>query len=128
MTQLQNSDENEESVQIATMGECTQCMKSLCSVNCLNSECEALIKFLFGFCYLYGIGMDKNEKEGFRWLIESDACMEDKGGYAVAQDRIGFCYDLARGVQKDEAQAVKYYRMVAEKEHAGAQTNLGVCY
>ena len=40
----------------------------------------------------------------------------------------GNCYYYGRGVQRDYAEAVKWYRMAAEQGHSGAQNNLGVCY
>ena len=37
-------------------------------------------------------------------------------------------YDEGRGVAKDDAEAVKWYRKAAEQGYASAQHNLGVCY
>lgn len=45
--------------------------------------------------------MDKNEPEGFKMFMESDACLKDKGGYVVAQDRIACCYCQGKGVAKN---------------------------
>ena len=40
----------------------------------------------------------------------------------------GLCYDKGRGVAKDQAEAVKWYRKAAEQNDAEAQYNLAVCY
>lgn len=45
--------------------------------------------------------MVKNESEGLTMFLESDACMKDSGGYAVAQDRIAHCYFHGKGVAKN---------------------------
>ena len=37
-------------------------------------------------------------------------------------------YYYGRGIPQDYAQAMTWYRKAAEQGHAGAQTNLGVCY
>jgi TPR repeat protein len=49
-------------------------------------------------------------------------------GDAEAQFSLGFCYDDGRGVAKNYAQAVKWYRQAAEQNYAPAQFNLGYCY
>jgi TPR repeat protein len=45
-----------------------------------------------------------------------------------AQFNLGDCYHKGRGVAKDEAEAVEWYRKAAEQGHCVAQNNLGVCY
>ena len=53
---------------------------------------------------------------------------------AAGQGSIDAAYQLAeryrvgRGVEKDEAQAVHWYRQAAEKGHAESQLKLGLCY
>jgi TPR repeat protein len=49
-------------------------------------------------------------------------------GDAEAQFNLGFCYDDGRGVKKDYAEAVKWYRKAAEQNFAPAQFNLGYSY
>ena len=41
---------------------------------------------------------------------------------------LGSCTTTARAVLKDDAEAVRWYRMAAEQGHAGAQYNLGSMY
>ena len=45
-----------------------------------------------------------------------------------AQYNVGLRHANGEGVQKDYAEAVKWYRKAADQGHAGAQCNLGVCY
>ncbi|MBM3877397.1 MAG: sel1 repeat family protein, partial [Verrucomicrobia bacterium] len=49
-------------------------------------------------------------------------------GDATAQFNLGVSYDFGRGVVKDEAEAVKWYRKAADQGHAAAQFNLGLSY
>ena len=49
-------------------------------------------------------------------------------GHASAQFNLGFMYGNGEGVLKDEAEAVRWYRLAAEQGHAGAQYNLGLMY
>ena len=49
-------------------------------------------------------------------------------GDARAQFNLGIMYDNGEGVLKDEAEAVKWYRLAAEQDLANAQNNLGTAY
>jgi len=49
-------------------------------------------------------------------------------GEADAQFSLGFCYANGAGVDKDEEEAVRWYRKAAEQGHAFAQCDLGLCY
>jgi TPR repeat protein len=43
-------------------------------------------------------------------------------------DNLGVCYENGDGVNKDSAEAVKWYRLAAEQENSNAQCSLGACY
>ena len=49
-------------------------------------------------------------------------------GDAAAQASLGFMYSEGRGVLKDDAEAVRWYRLAADQGFADAQLNLGVKY
>ena len=49
-------------------------------------------------------------------------------GLAAAQYNLGFMYAFGRGVPKNDAEAVKWYRKAADQGDADAQYNLGVMY
>jgi TPR repeat protein len=38
------------------------------------------------------------------------------------------CYDYGTGVDRDQTEAVKWYRLAAAQGNAQAQLNVGVCY
>ena len=45
--------------------------------------------------------------------------------YAASQCGLGILYEQGRGVERNDAEAVKWYRKAAEQGDAAAQTNLG---
>ena len=54
-------------------------------------------------------------------------------GDAAAQYNLGVRYDTVRyytgaGVPRDDAEAVRWYRLAADQGHAGAQSHLGLKY
>ena len=49
-------------------------------------------------------------------------------GNFQAQFLLGLRYDTGDGVQEDDAEAVRWYRLAAEQGHADAQSNLGGMY
>jgi TPR repeat protein len=49
-------------------------------------------------------------------------------GDADAQGILGSTYNFGQGVDKDQAEAVKWFRKAAEQGEEDAQYNLGVCY
>ncbi|MGH8710693.1 MAG: tetratricopeptide repeat protein, partial [Burkholderiales bacterium] len=49
-------------------------------------------------------------------------------GFGTAQFNLGYMYSKGRGVAKDDAEAVKWYRKAAEQGLATAQFNLGLKY
>jgi TPR repeat protein len=49
-------------------------------------------------------------------------------GDPIAQTNLGLMYSRGWGVPVNEAEAVKWYRMAANKEQPAAQNNLGIMY
>ena len=49
-------------------------------------------------------------------------------GDVRSQNQLGFMYANGRGVPKDEAEAVKWYRKAADQGYDLAQSNLGIMY
>lgn len=62
-------------------------------------------------------------RESFRQTLR-----RAKAGNAEAQYRVGQSYAEGRGVTRDLAEAVKWFREAAEQENALAQDRLGVCF
>ncbi|MBY4678987.1 tetratricopeptide repeat protein [Marinobacterium arenosum] len=51
-----------------------------------------------------------------------------EAGNASAQNRLGEMYEFGYGVERDAAEALRWYRMAAEQHLIAAQHNLGRCY
>ena len=62
------------------------------------------------------------EKSAQLWRIAAEQ------DHAEAQNEIGQCYYLGRGVDESKIEAVKWYRKAAEQGHAEAQYRLGIRY
>ncbi len=79
-------------------------------------------KGALGLCYIYGIDScdAKDTEKGLALGRESAAA-----GSCFGQFVVGKCYDSGWGVAKDDAEAVRWYRLAAEQGHAVAQVSLG---
>lgn len=51
-----------------------------------------------------------------------------KAGHPAAQYNLGVMHEWGNGVPKDNVQAMKWYRLSAERLHKDAQNNLGAMY
>ncbi len=49
-------------------------------------------------------------------------------GNAQAQNKLGVFYEIGLGIDRDDCEAVKWYRLAAEQGYAEAQFNLGEMY
>ena len=49
-------------------------------------------------------------------------------GDALAQLKLGACFQDGTGVEADEVEAVRWYKLAAAQGLAEAQNNLGLCY
>ena len=102
-----------------------------------------------GACYYNGNGVEQDSAEAVKWLrkaaeqghadaqyfmnrlaeqtiaVKLRAAAEE--GDAAAQFDLGKRYYNGDGVEKDHAEAVKWYRKAAEQGHADAQNALGDC-
>ena len=84
---------------------------------------EVTAQYNVGICYLMGVGVEKDDREGAKWLRKA----ADQG-FAYAQSNLGILYDNGVGVAEDDAEAVKWYRKAAEQGDAYAQFNLAMMY
>ena len=63
------------------------------------------------------------------WRADFAATKKDaESGDAEAQNNLGVMYNKGLGVSEDYAEAVKWYRLAADRGYADAQGNLGVMY
>ena len=80
--------------------------------------------FLLGACLVTGKGgFNKNETEGFNWLIKAA-----RQNHIKSQAAVGECYHFGRGTAIDYKKAVYWYTKAANAGDAAAQCNLGRCY
>ena len=66
---------------------------------------------------------DRNYTEAVKWYRKAA-----EQGNSVAQNNLGVCYEIGKGVAQSYTEAVKWYSKAAEQDYAIAQNNLGVCY
>ena len=98
-----------------------------------------LSQFELGNSYKKGRGVPKDEKQAVEWYRRA----AEKGhapaqfkltklaaekGHPEAQYDLGWAYIIGKGVPKDKAKAVDWYRRAAEQGHADAQNRLGGFY
>ncbi len=81
-----------------------------------------LSSLLFAICLASGYVVAAPDESAARW--EADA----RKGNASAQCHLGNCYMHGRGVEKDIAPAVTWYRKAAMQGHTDAQYMVGICY
>ena len=98
---------------IATAAEIFQSLLSLAQGGDAESQ------FKSGNAYYFGIGVEKDYKESFRWYTKAA-----EQGHAEAQFNLGFMYDNGQGVTQDYKEAVKWYTKAAEQGHIKAKNNL----
>jgi TPR repeat protein len=89
------------------------------------SKNDAVAQLNLGSMYAAGEGMSQpNMKEAATWLRKA----ADQG-LAEAQFRLGYCYERALGLKKDDAEAVKWYQKAAEQGWREAQVVMASrCY
>jgi len=68
--------------------------------------------------------MGEMSNEDFAMFIREKAIAGDP----VFQHRVGNCYYWGDGIERNYAEAVKWYKLSAEQGYADAQNNLAVCY
>ncbi|EQM95281.1 tetratricopeptide repeat protein, partial [Oxalobacter paraformigenes] len=98
---------------------------------------KSLLKVLLFSFLLIGssLSLADNVKEGNRLYAagkykEAMTCFmkPDAVTNPATMNRIGYMYKKGRGVEKNLAEAVKWYRKAAEAGFAAAQFNLGLTY
>ncbi|RHZ55526.1 hypothetical protein Glove_414g6 [Diversispora epigaea] len=68
-----------------------------------------------GYCYENGIGVGKDEKEGFKWYLKAA-----KNEHNMSQGNVGNCYKNG-GIKMDQVKAFEWYKKAAEKFFANSQ-------
>jgi len=70
-------------------------------------------------CYMFGLGVEKNEKEAFRWFLKAAEQGDEIGIRNTAR-----CYIFGRGVERDETQGAKLLHRLNVKKHLDALAHL----
>lgn len=76
-------------------------------------------KYELGYRYIKGLGVNQDGEKAFFWFCKA-AQEGDLGGLYM----VGFCYELGGVVPKNEAEAIKYYRMAADRDFRPAKEAL----
>lgn len=74
-----------------------------------------------GLCYEYGIGVEYNMSEAFKYYE-----IAANNGYIVAMYHTGRCYLEGAGVKENAAEAYRWFNESAQQDNAAAQYNLGM--
>ncbi|RIB00988.1 kinase-like domain-containing protein [Gigaspora rosea] len=99
---------------ISSSDEITHVIDSFSQLNFINCQKLADMNdpggmYWLGYCYEYGIGIEKDEKKAFTWYQKSADMNDYNGMYQV-----GYCYYLGIGVEIDKNKAFTYYLKSAE--------------
>ncbi|CAG8786127.1 10737_t:CDS:1, partial [Acaulospora morrowiae] len=76
-----------------------------------------------GYLYLYGIGVEKNQKKAFQIFLEAA-----KEGSSLAESFLGYCCSEGYGVEKNEAKAFEYFQISAEKGNIVSLCDIAYSY
>lgn len=69
------------------------------------------------------LGVNKNEKESFKWYL----ILAENGGTRVAFN-VAYSYAEGIGVERNFEEAVKWYEIAADSGSVAAMNNLAICY
>lgn len=88
--------------------------------------------YYYGYVNEYGIGVEANYElamDSYKKTIEmTPADVSDQYAINAANTRIGFMYVDAKGVEKDDATAMDYFKAAADADYAMAQYYMGILY
>lgn len=81
------------------------------------------ILFYMGYCYDFGLGVEKDSAEAMKWYLKSAA-----GGDSDAMRNIGGLYQKGHGVEKDPKKAFEWFLKAAKAKNGRAADLTGDCY
>ncbi|RIA88464.1 hypothetical protein C1645_826327 [Glomus cerebriforme] len=76
-----------------------------------------------GYCYQYGIGVEKDEIKAFEKYKEAA-----EKGHIRSINKLGYCYNYGIGTEKNEIKAFELFKEATEKGNIDSIYNLGYCY
>lgn len=84
---------------------------------------DAESQYELGRTFILGnMGVTKDAVEGVKWFRKA----ADQN-YALAQTKLGVCYENGIGGEKNEIEAIKWYCKAVEQNYAEAECGLGNC-
>ena len=85
---------------------------------------DAVAQILVAVAYTTGTGVSQSWSSAFEWLTR---CAAQPSPPREVWSRLGACYEYGRGVAKDEAEAVRLYRLGAAADDTRARCDLAYC-
>ncbi|RIB26459.1 kinase-like domain-containing protein [Gigaspora rosea] len=79
--------------------------------------------YWLGYCYEYGIGIEKDENKAFIHYQKSADMKNSNGMY-----KVGYCYYIGIGVEKNNYKAFEHYKKSAEMNHLNGIFKTAICY
>lgn len=77
-----------------------------------SAEKQNVISEGIGLCYEYGLGVEENETEAFKYYT-----LAANDGYTAAKYRLGLCYKYGRGTTKNLTEAYRWLAEAAEEKN-----------
>lgn len=102
------------------------CGISLAALACITNAC-AEPRTGGGAASLYNKGIKCAQNNQLKKAADLYKQAANKG-YAPAQNNLGLCYAYGNGVERNAAEAVRWFRKAAKKGYDEAQCNLAKCY
>ncbi len=84
---------------------------------------DVLAQMNLGIAYALGQGLEKNNKEAFKWLLKAA-----QKHNIIAQNNIAGAFATGDGTKQSDADAFFWYRLAADEKYPIAQFNLGLLY
>ena len=92
------------------------------SLKALAEEGDARAQNSLGWNYVYGQGVETDNREGIRWYLKAA-----EQGYAKAQFNLGQMYRFGRGIEKDDiVTAYTWFNFAATNGDKNAKKILGI--
>ncbi|MEQ1546687.1 caspase family protein [Methyloglobulus sp.] len=87
------------------------------------SRNDKFAQMLLGGCYVYGAGVDQDDREAVNWFKKSAA-----QNHAGGQTSLGQMLAMGKGADKDDVEAANWYQKAADQGDAEGQLFLGLAY
>lgn len=115
--------EKDEAKSLSIGEEIVPWLMSLKENDMYDSQEIAILNYLKGFLYDFGVHVGTKSQQAFRYYkLSADA------GNAMGQNNVGYCYASGEGVERNQELGFKYFKLSADQGHMSAQAAVGYCY